>query len=87
VGIVCLLTSFAGEISEKTAARSADATTRARIAQSFGNLPLSFEINKGQVEQPVKFLSRGPGYVLFLTPAEAVLALHKPRNESQVREG
>ena len=87
VGIVCLLTSFAGEISEKTAARSADATTRARIAQSFGNLPLSFEINKGQVEQAVKFLSRGPGYVLFLTPAEAVLALHKPRNESQVREG
>ncbi|HET9713799.1 MAG TPA: SBBP repeat-containing protein, partial [Pyrinomonadaceae bacterium] len=97
VGIVCLLTSFAGIVfvgarsdNASTAGPTTDASTRARIAQSFGKLPLSFEINKGQVEQPVKFVSRGPGYILFLTPAEAVLTLHKPRasaTESEVREG
>jgi len=93
-GIVCLLTSFAGMVfvgargdNAKIVGPTTDASTRARIAQSFGKLPLSFEINKGQVEQPVKFVSRGPGYVLFLTPAEAVLTLHKPRKDSEVREG
>jgi hypothetical protein len=38
-------------------------------------LPLSFEENQGQVDGKVKFLSRGSGYTLFLTPTEAVLAL------------
>lgn len=42
-----------------------------------GRLPLSFESNRGQVGKSVKFLSRGPGYTLFLTPGEAVLNLQK----------
>src|SRR5205085_3511855 len=41
----------------------------------FINLPLSFEANEGQIEAPVKFLSRGPGYTLFLTPTQAVMSL------------
>src|SRR5512142_1568997 len=41
------------------------------------NLPLSFESNQGQTDAQVKFLSRGPGYNLFLTQDEAVLALSK----------
>ena len=43
---------------------------------SYGQLPLSFEANQGQADPSVNFLSRGSGYSLFLTPAEAVLALH-----------
>src|SRR2546425_877455 len=34
----------------------------AKVVQRYGNLPLSFEINEGQVDRRTKFLSRGPGY-------------------------
>jgi hypothetical protein len=43
----------------------------------FGRLPLSFEVNQGQTDVEVKFLSRGKGYTLFLTPNEAVLSLKR----------
>lgn len=52
---------------------------KARVAENFGRLPLSFELNKGQIDQQVKFLSHGPGYDLFLTSTEAVLRVQKPR--------
>ena len=39
----------------------------------YGRLPLVFEANAGQTDPAVKFLSRGPGYTLFLTHTEAVL--------------
>jgi hypothetical protein len=44
---------------------------------SYIKLPLSFEVNEGQSDPGVKFLSRGSGYTLFLTGSEAVLALQK----------
>lgn len=50
-----------------------DGAVKAYIHQAYGNLPLSFETNRGQAREPVKFLSRGPGYTLYLTPTEAVL--------------
>jgi len=56
---------------------------RARLSEAYGKLPLSFEANQGQVNQPVKFLSRGSGYNLFLTPAEAVLTLSRPAAEGE----
>src|SRR5215204_6523090 len=59
------------------AASAADPQTRTKIAERFGELPLSFEINRGQTDPAVKFLSHGPGYDLFLTANEAVLSLSK----------
>jgi hypothetical protein len=53
----------------------ADAATQAQISRAYGQLPLSFEANQGQVGSSVNFLSRGNGYSLFLTPTEAVLGL------------
>jgi hypothetical protein len=53
-------------------------TAQPRLAEAYGKLPLSFEINRGQTDSQVKFLSRGNGYSLFLTGNEAVLALKKP---------
>jgi Beta-propeller repeat len=47
------------------------------LAGLYGKLPLSFEANRGQTDSRVKFLTRGPGYTLFLTPGEAVLALEQ----------
>jgi hypothetical protein len=48
-----------------------------KLVTSYGKLPLSFEANQGQVNGPVQFLSRGVGYMLFLTGDEAVLELEK----------
>src|SRR5437763_13456959 len=69
-------------------ASSAEAT-QARLADSYGKLPLSFEANQGQTDPRVKFLSRGKGYTLFLTGDEAVLSLRsqKPGVRSQKSEG
>ncbi len=43
--------------------------------RNYGKLPLSFEANVGQSPERVKFLSRGNGYTVFLTPTEAVFSL------------
>ncbi|MGO9271878.1 MAG: SBBP repeat-containing protein [Terriglobia bacterium] len=60
-------------------ARMTPANSRAAAAAgfktSYASLPLSFELNQGQTDGTVRFLARGPGYSLFLTADEAVLAL------------
>src|SRR5215471_3748856 len=49
--------------------------SQSRAAAIFGNLPLSFEPNRGQTDPEVKFLSRSSRYNLFLTASEAVFTL------------
>ena len=59
------------------------AATRAAAQQSqsvnartsYGSLPLTFEVNQGQSEPQVQFLSRGSGYTAFLTVDGLVLSL------------
>ena len=46
--------------------------------------PLAFEANRGQADEQVKFLARGAGYTVFLTPTEAVVALGRGRSERAV---
>src|SRR6266513_368742 len=53
------------------------AAAEARVSQSYGKLPLHFEANQGQTHQDVRFLARGAGYSLYLTPTEAALTLTK----------
>ena len=53
---------------------------------AFFNTPLHFEANEGQTDRQVKFLSRGSGYGLYLTPQEAVLALRKPKPSGSEQE-
>ena len=48
-----------------------------KIQVGYGNLPMRFEPNLGQSAEGVKFTARGPGYQLFLAPAEAVLVLRQ----------
>jgi len=61
-----------------TPSRSSVAPAPAQVSAAYGSLPLSFELNRGQTDSRVHFLSRGNGYNLFLTPNEAVLSLHQP---------
>src|SRR5437763_9830524 len=66
-------------------ASSAEAT-QARLADSYGKVPLSFEANRGQTDPRVKFLSRGSGYTLFLTGDEAVLSLKSQKAGARSQE-
>jgi hypothetical protein len=52
-----------------------DPKAQGKLLGSYGKLPLSFEANQGQTDSPVKFVSRGSGYTLFLTGDEAVFSL------------
>jgi hypothetical protein len=49
------------------------APVRPRAVKGYGNLPLSFEVNRGQSGDDVKFLARGAGFSLFLAHREAIL--------------
>jgi len=59
------------------------AATDARLSESYGRLPLQFEANRGQTDKHVRFLSRGPGYSLYLTAGETVLVLAKPNPDAR----
>ena len=53
------------------------ASTSSSILASYNQNPLSFEPNVGQTASQVQFLSRGPGYSLYLAPDQAVLGLQQ----------
>ncbi|HET9177443.1 MAG TPA: SBBP repeat-containing protein [Terriglobia bacterium] len=84
--VVCLLTSiFIGLATwssshgqEKAQVRLQPAAgLQARQAVSYGRLPLSFEVNRGQVSPQARYLARGQGFTLFLTQADAILQFTK----------
>ena len=66
---------------------------RRQVGEVYGNLPLSFEANRGQARGDVKFLSRGDGFQLLLSPDGATLALAdvtgrgKARKQASARVG
>ncbi|HKB37756.1 MAG TPA: hypothetical protein VKD72_15020, partial [Gemmataceae bacterium] len=51
------------------------AATPPSLAANFGKLPLAFEVNQGQADPSVRFVARGNGYSIALTPTGAVLTL------------
>ena len=75
-------------VSTGFATTTAVPMAKSRVLEHYGNLPLTFEANRGQTDRRVKFLSRGHGHTLFLTPTETVLVLRdsgtsvQPRNSN-----
>ena len=61
-------------------------TQNPRPPLRFGRLPLSFEANQGQADERVKFLSRGQGYTLFLSPSKALFALRRAQTGKESTE-
>src|SRR6266851_9150201 len=63
-----------------------DPALRSKVINAYGKMPLAFEANQGQADPRAKFLSRGQGYEVFLTPTEAVLGLRVPekRDDKEV---
>src|SRR5690242_14676932 len=78
--IALVALSSTGESGKRTNIIESRRANRAQrsLQNAYAQLPLSFEANLGQVDEEVKFLSRGDGYSLFLTGNEAVLALRAP---------
>jgi hypothetical protein len=94
IAVLCalLMLALSKELPKGWARQASARTSLARLdavphlaARAYGSLPLSFEPNRGQSDVPVKFLSRGNGYTLFLTRDEAVLSLYRPAEAAQVR--
>ena len=74
-------TSAIGETAETpratTATSEPSAEARARAQEAYARIEMSFEENRGQTDDEVKFLARGAGYTVFLTATEAVFVLQK----------
>ena len=85
IGLFSLVTlALAGLLGADYAmADNAQPVAKAQIQEAYGKLPLYFEANRGQTDRQVKFLNRGRGYSLFLTPTEAVLALSPRPTEGE----
>jgi len=73
------------QLAAKLANHGPSQAAPARAIGAYGRLPLGFEANQGQTDSRVRFLSRGSGYLLFLTPDEAVLALESERSQQSSR--
>ena len=84
---ICLHAPFAErERSSSPAPLDAGKTLSTRPGIDTGYaVPMGFEPNRGQSDSQVRFLSRGPGYTLFLTANEAVLSLRRPEQPLVLR--
>lgn len=67
--------AFPSFITNPSSSSFAGKNISIQTSSAYGQLSLYFEPNQGQADPQVKFISRGPGYTLFLTTQEAVLAL------------
>lgn len=54
-----------------------DRCVPAALGANYGDLPLSFEANLGHTDARVQFLTRAPGYDLFLTSDAAVIGWNR----------
>src|SRR5205085_5771014 len=79
--------------SDKNAMAAPVLADQKRARMALGQVPLSFEMNRGQFAPQVQFVSRGIGYKAFLTQTETVFVLRKPAtadaatvNENVLRE-
>ncbi len=64
-----------------------DAAKKARLKREYGRLPMNFEVNQGQADGAVKYLSRGHGYQVFLTGSEAALVLSRVKGGGSSASG
>jgi hypothetical protein len=72
--IIALLAISNGGLSGNTGIKSpSNHPPPAGAATEYQQLPLFFETNIGQADARVRFLARGEGYTLYVTPTETVL--------------
>ena len=77
--LLALSVVSAGALSLPAQALPPTKSQKAQVSSAYGRLPFAFEQNAGQSDPQVKFLARGPGYTLFLTPTQAVMTVSQPQ--------
>ena len=93
LGVACTAqtdtaTAEPGELSQRreaaaaTLAEGPDRAIADIVRAAFGRVPMRFEANQGQTDDRVRFLSRGPGYTLFLAEDEAVMVLRSREDDA-----
>jgi Ca2+-binding RTX toxin-like protein len=89
VGVLVVALALLGgaETGFTAEAQRAQSEGKPQVVSNYGKLPLSFEANRGQTDKSVKFLSRGSGYGLYLTPTETVLTLRKSSGDNDAPVG
>jgi photosystem II stability/assembly factor-like uncharacterized protein len=65
--------------SPSTSLAKPDQSTQAQVSDAYGRLPLSFEVNQGQLAPDVKFASHGRHQALYLTQTASLLEFRTPR--------
>ena len=79
-----LLSSRRASVPTRAVSEATPPQARERALETYGQIPLSFEANRGQADASVNFLARGAGYTLFLKPAEATLVLSHARPDASL---
>lgn len=73
LGLAILMMPVALRAATPASPAAVETAVKARLIETYGKVPLSFEKNQGQTGEQVKFLSRGPRYSMLLRPTEAAL--------------
>ncbi|HEY6766006.1 MAG TPA: choice-of-anchor D domain-containing protein [Candidatus Sulfotelmatobacter sp.] len=68
-------TLLAGTVFPGTLSSVAQDPLGAQATTKFGKVPLAFELNRGQTDPRVQFLSRGKGYTAYVNAGGMVLSL------------
>jgi hypothetical protein len=89
LSFVTLFAAATASVAQQSSPANAAPTSVTRAATAnYGKLPMTFEANQGQTASDVKFLSRGPGYVVYLTAGAMVFSARAsqvtPKSDSPV---
>jgi len=77
IAAIALLTMFGSATLMRARESTLSVSRSSEPEQAFFDGPISFEPNRGLAERDVKFLARGPGYVLYVTERGTVLSLRQ----------
>jgi hypothetical protein len=69
--------------SRQTAPEGRTASSEGRARESYADLPIYFEANRGQFDESVRYAARGASHSLFLTATDAVYLLQGQRSENK----
>lgn len=87
IGLLTWLIAVGVLVTDKTNSEQqpnlASALASADPQALLNRLPLSFEENRGQADQDVRFLTRQPGYAVYLTETETRFELRQTANQRQ----
>src|SRR5208282_3894503 len=86
IAVALLVASPGNRRSRSTVSqpKNVTASNLGRVQTKLASLPVAFERNDGQANPEVRYVARGQGYRLALTPSQAILTLHKRGERSQV---